>query len=181
MLKGKKIFLTAVERSDLKQLKDWRNNEHFRKHFREYRELNDDMQEQWFNKAVLNDPTTVMFAIRRCSDDRLLGCCGLVYTHWVYRHADLSLYIGDEDAYIDQKGYAQETCQLLLSYAFDNLGLNKVWTEIYVFDKAKKDLYEKAGFSVDGILRENYFYNGRYWDSYILSYLAREWRAKVHG
>jgi len=176
MLKGTKIALTAVEREDLPQLKAWRNNEAFRKFFREYRELNSDLQEKWFQNAVLEDPATIMFSIHRLSDGELLGCCGFVYTHWVYRHADLSLYIGWQDAYIDDKGYAKEACDLLLAYGFDQLALNKIWTEIYVFDKKKKALYDSLGFKVDGILREDYFYEGRFWDSYIISILASEWR-----
>jgi len=94
MLKGKLVGLVAVEREDLQQLMEWRNNTEFRKHFREYRELNSAMQEQWFEKEVTKDPTTLMFSIRRLSDNELLGCCGFVYINWVDRHADLSLYIG---------------------------------------------------------------------------------------
>ena len=40
MLDGLKVYLTAVEKEDLNQLKIWRNNPSFRKYFREYRELN---------------------------------------------------------------------------------------------------------------------------------------------
>ena len=72
MLIGKKVFLTAVERGDLKQLMDWRNDVEFRKHFREYRELSMAMQERWFEKKVLKDPATIMFSIRRLSDKKLL-------------------------------------------------------------------------------------------------------------
>jgi RimJ/RimL family protein N-acetyltransferase len=174
MLKGKMVGLTAVEREDLKSLKDWRNNTEFRKHFREYRELSMAHQEAWFNEKVMKDPTTVMFSIRRLSDGVLLGCCGFVYVNWVHRHADLSLYIGWKDAYIDAEGYAEESCQLLFDYGFKELGLNKIWTEIYEFDTKKRKLYEKLGFKQDGLLRENYFYDGRYWDSIIISILAKD-------
>ena len=98
-----------------------------------------------------------------------------MYIDWVAKHADLSLYIGWNNAYIDDKGYADESCQLLLDYAFNELGLNKVWTEIYVFDEKKKKLYDMLGFMVDGILRDNCFHAGKFWDSCILSVLASEW------
>jgi RimJ/RimL family protein N-acetyltransferase len=175
MLEGKIVYLSAVERSDLKQLMDWRNNAEFRKHFREYRELSMSMQERWFEEKVLNDPTTMMFSVRRSTDDLLLGCCGFVYINWVHRHADLSLYIGFENAYIDAKGYAEESCRLLLRYGFDELGLNKIWTEIYEFDVKKKQLYDRIGFRQDGLLRQNYFYDGKWWDSIILSILSAEY------
>ena len=178
MLKGKKIKLVRVEKKDLGKLLGWRNNPEFRKHFREYRELSMAEQKKWYKEKVLGNPTTMMFAIRRLKDNALLGCCGLVYISHVYRHADLSLYIGWKDAYIDKKGYAIEAARLLLDYGFRELGLNKMWTEIYVFDKKKKKLYDRLGFRVDGVLRDNYFYNGKFWNSYILSILSSEWHGK---
>ena len=175
MLIGKLVELVAVERGDLPALKKWRNTPEFRKYFRAFREINDAMQDAWFENIVVNDPSTLMFAVRKRDDGTLIGCCGLAYINWVHRHADLSLYIGWEDAYIDDKGYAEEACKLLLSYAFNEICLNKVWTEIYEFDHQKNSLYGQLGFKQDGMLRQNYFYDGRWWDSRILSLLASEY------
>ena len=175
MLKGHIVSLYAIEKEDLNQFRDWRNNTEFRKHFREYRELNMRQQEIWFEEKVVRDNSTLMFAIRRNSDNELLGCCGFVYINWVHRHADLSLYIGWEDAYIDDEGYGDESCRLLLEYGFNELCLNKVWTEIYEFDDKKKILYDKFGFQQDGLLRENYWYNGKWWDSRLLSILLKDY------
>tara|TARA_B100000315_G_scaffold242681_1_gene265138 strand:+ start:393 stop:923 length:531 start_codon:yes stop_codon:yes gene_type:complete len=174
MLKGKLIGLVAIEKEDLKQLRDWRNNPDFRKHFREYRELSMRDQEIWFEEKVVNDPSTLMFSIRRLEDNELLGCCGFVYINWVHRHADLSLYIGWQDAYIDDEGYAEESCKLILDYGFRELCLNKVWTEIYEFDEKKKALYDKFGFQQDGLLRQNYWCDGKWWDSRMLSLLVTD-------
>ncbi len=139
MKKGKLVYLTAVEEADLKQLKDWRNIEKFKKHFREYREINDIMQMNWFTKIVSNCPSTQMFSIRRIEDNELLGVCGLCYINWVHRHADLSLYIGYDETYIDSEGYAKESCELLFDFGFNQIGLNKIWTEIYEFDEKKNE------------------------------------------
>lgn len=174
MIKGKQIYLRAIEKPDLNKLKEWRNIPYFRKHFREYRELNDDMQENWYKNKVLNDPSTIMFSIVRNLDEELVGCVGLCYVNWISRHADLSLYIGAEDLYIDDLGYAKEACNLILNYGFDELNLNKVWTEIYEFDMKKRNLYSEMGFIEDGRLRQNYYNEGRYWDSLILSILKED-------
>jgi len=174
MLKGKLVSLYAVEKEDLQQLLYWRNNPEFRKYFREYRELNMTQQIKWFEEKVINDNTTLMFSVRRNSDNELLGCCGFVYINWVNRHADLSLYIGWKEVYIDNEGYAEESCRLLLDYSFNELCLNKVWTEIYEFDEKKKALYDKFNFQLDGLLRQNYWYEGKWWDSRIISLLSND-------
>ena len=178
MLIGEKVVLTAIEREDLKKLQEWRNNPDFRKYFREYRELSMTIQEQWFASKVLNDPTTIMFAIRRKDDNELLGCCGFVYINWVHRYADLSLYIGWDNAYIDEVGYARESCELLFKHGFNELNLNKIWTEIYEFDEKKWTLYKQLGFKQDGMLRQNYFYDSKWWGSRILSLLAEDNKSK---
>lgn len=174
VLKGNLVGLTAVERSEIQQLMIWRNNAQLRKFFREYRELNSEMQEQWFQKMANNNHHSIMLSIRRLSDDELLGCCGLLYINWIHRHAELSLYIGYDNAYIDNHGYADESCIILLEYGFKELGLNKVSAEIYEFDAQKEALLKKHDFHLDGILRKNYFYEKKWWDSKIYSILSSE-------
>ena len=178
MIEGSLVYLDTIDKGDLEKLRLWRNREDFRKHFREYREISKDMQLAWYETKVLNDNATIMFAIRSMQNNELLGCCGLCYINWVHKNADLSLYIGWENAYIDDKGYAEEACKLLFKYGFHELGLQKIWTEIYVFDQLKYSLYMALGFHVDGRLRNQYFYDGRWWDSYILSILSSEFDLK---
>ena len=175
MLKGEKVYLAAVERNDLRDLMLWRNREDFRKYFREYREINEDMQIKWYEDYVLKDKNTIMFSIHDSVTDELLGCCGLCYINWLHRHADLSLYIGWKNSYIDNQGYAEEACKILFAYGFGELNLNKIWTEIYEFDIKKKTLYENFNFKLDGKLRENYFYDGKWHDSLILSLLSKDY------
>lgn len=176
MFKGKHVYINAIRREDLPILMEWRNLPEYRMYFREYRELNPDMQQRWYENKVLNDNATEMFAIRHNETNELLGCCGLCYINWVHRNADLSLYIGWKETYIDDEGYAEEACELLFYYGFKELGLQKIWTEIYCFDDKKMNLYTKLGFHKDGELRNQYFYDGKWWNSNMLSLLTEEWK-----
>lgn len=174
MLTGNKIYLRAVQEEDLAQLMEWRNLPNYRQYFREYRELNMQMQKQWFQTVVLNDKNTIMFSICDKQTNALWGCCGLCSINWIHGFAELSLYIGYQETYIDENGYAYDSCQVLFDYAFGELNLNKIWAEIYEFDYPKKNLYDSLGFHQDGLLREHYFYHGKYWDSLVLSLLREE-------
>lgn len=174
MIKGKKVGLRSIEEDDLKKLLDWRNNPDYRQYFREYRELNMTQQKKWYSSKVVEDNSTIMFCIINLKTSELIGVCGLCYINWINGTADLSLYIGKDNCYIDKEGFAHETCELLFYYAFEELRLNRIWTEIYVTDKKKIELYKRLGMSIDGTLRENYFHDGQYLDSYIFSILKRE-------
>ncbi len=174
MLRGDRIQLRAVERDDLSLLRDWRNLPEFRRNFREFRELNMFNQEAWFNRisASAND---FMFMIENSDDRTKLGVCGLVYVNWVLRSADISLYIGQGEVYIDGPGgHAEAAARVLMRYAFDNLNLHKVWTELYSFDARKIELFTRLGFHRDAVLRDNAYEDGRYHDSFIYSFIRAD-------
>lgn len=182
MIKGKLVGLRSIEKADLQLLKEWRNIPSLRKNFREYRELNLDQQLKWFEALQETRSTNFMFVIERLNDNMPLGACGLLQTNWIIRAADFSLYIGFEESYVDSHGYAKETATLLLEYAFNTLNLNKVWMEVYEFDAVKMQLFTKQfGFKKDGVLRDNCFEDGRYWDSYLISLTRKEFNNEGVG
>lgn len=164
MLKGKLVGLRAVERDDLAQLLEWRNRPELRRYFREYRELSSTNQEGWFNSRVLNDKSTIMFSIVDLATGNLLGACGLCYIDWVDRHADFSIYLGRDGIYIDSE-LAIEAAELMRRYAFDELNLHRLWSEIYDFDEPKKKMFSTLGFTLEGTQRAKHFAEGAWHDS----------------
>lgn len=179
MIKGQKVGLRAVEKEDLTLLRDWRNQTDFRQNFREVRELNLADQEKWFENMQATRHINFMFIIVDLETNQAIGAAGLLYVNWINRSGDFSFYIGRDEAYIDQNGYALEAAQLLIRYGFDNLGLNKIWMELYEFDERKiKFFSEEFGFHQDGRLRQNCFEKGKYWDSVIISLLKDEFPRK---
>jgi RimJ/RimL family protein N-acetyltransferase len=178
MIKGSKLGLRAVEKEDLPVLQKWRNIEIFRKNFREVRELNMANQEKWFDK-LNSSANDFMFVFENLSTKELIGAGGLLYINWIIKSADYSFYIGLDELYIDNMGYAKDATNLLLKYGFDNLNLNKIWMELYEFDKQKIDFFTKNfNFKIDGILRDNCFENGKYWNSFIISLTENDFRKK---
>ena len=174
MKKGRNVQLRSVEYKDLNQLKVWRNYEGFKKNFRESLEINDYKQQKWFENEVNNNPRTLMFSIIDSVTDELLGCCGLTYINWINRNADFSFYYGKDYEYIDGDGLSIEAAKILLDYGFNQLNLHKIWTEIYEFDSVKRDFLIELGFTKDAELRDNYYYDGKYWNSHIYSYIKSE-------
>jgi hypothetical protein len=170
MIKGKLVGLRAIEEADLELLQQWRNNPAFRRNFREVRELGMENQKRWFKMTYDNPMRDFMFGIVDIDNDQLIGACGLLYINWFIRSADFSFYIGRDNAYIDDKGYAEEAARLLIDYGFNNLNLHKIWMELYEFDKVKFNFFtQKFGFKQDALLRDNCFEDGKYWNSYIIS------------
>lgn len=175
MIKGKQVGLRAIEKHDLALLRDWRNINSFRKNFREVRELSLSDQEKWFESLQRTTHMNFMFTIVRLKDNKPIGAAGLLYINWINRSADFSFYIGEEEEYIDNEGFALDASKVLIDYGFKNLNLNKIWMELYEFDSKKLIFFkENFDFQIDGVLRQNCFEDGKYWDSNIISLLRED-------
>jgi RimJ/RimL family protein N-acetyltransferase len=174
MIKGKLIGLRAVEKEDLVLFRDWRNIPEFRRNFREVRELSIEDQEHWFESLHNTKHINFMFTIVDLKSQKPVGAAGLLYISWINRAADFSFYLGDEEVYINESEKSVEAVKLLIDYGFKNLNLHKIWMELYEFDKKKIDFFIKLfNFEQDGLLRDNCFEDGKYWNSLIISLLNK--------
>lgn len=172
MIKGKYVGLRAVEKDDLPLLRDWRNKPDFRKNFREVRELSLTDQENWFESLQSTKHINYMFIIVDLKTDMAIGAAGLLYINWIIRSGDFSFYIGENDIYVEDDERTYEAAKLLIDYGFKSLNLHKIWMELYEFDDKKIDFFtKKFNFEKDGLLRDNCYENGKYWNSWIISLL----------
>lgn len=164
MLKGQIVGLRAVEKTDLVQLMEWRNQPEFRRFFREYRELNLENQYRWFESKVMGDEHTRMFSIVELKSGHLIGACGLCYIDWPNRCADFSIYIGKDHLYIDDR-FAVDAARVMIEYGFNELNLYRLWSEIYDFDEKKKALFQTLGFIHEATHVSTHWTEGRWVDS----------------
>ena len=115
-----------------------------------------------------------MFSIINLENGELIGACGLNYIDWVNRNADLSIYVGIDDLYIDEK-FAPDATKLLLCYGFNELNLHRIYVEIYDIDIKKQKLLEDLNFTYDGLLRETHWTEGKWCNSLFYSILESEY------
>ncbi len=76
-------------------------------------------------------------------------------------------------------GYGKEAMIALLSYAFENLSLNRFWLDVYPDNYIGIQLYESLGMHQDGVLRQNYKSERGYLDQIIYSMLKSEYYLSV--
>lgn len=151
------IHLRPIEESDLPQLKSWRNDPRLRHTFRSSRLLNMINQKDWLER-VSRDVSTGMFGI--AEKGTLIGACGLCNINWVNLTAEVSIYV--EPILQDKALLAMKE---LHQKAFEEYNLHRLWAEVYEFDTFKVALFEEAGYTLEGTLRQHVFKLGRYHDS----------------
>lgn len=175
MIKGNIAYLSALEASDLEQILKWRNNQNFRKHFREHKEISISQQKAWFDRIDTKDNISeYLFEIKLIETHELIGVCGVNYINWINRNCQLSLFIGKDNHYIDNFGWAEEAAKLLEYYAFNILNLFKIYCEVYEFDNLKIELLRKLNYFQEARLKKHIFKEGSFYDSLILSKIKKE-------
>lgn len=169
------VFFSAVEEGDLLQLRIWRDQLMEAGVVRETRYLNMIDQCRWLERVTGPDSRDRMMAVRlQLEGNRLVGVVGLTGIDWVQRHAEVSIYVGDED--VRKAGVGEAALRKLCAYAFDQLGLHRLTAEIFGDNHASLTLFQKAGFIAEGLLREHRFWAGKWHDSVVFGLLAEEKR-----
>ena len=171
MITGTITGLRAIENHDLEQLLEWRNEPKLRRYFREYRELNYEHQKKWFESINENASNNLMFSIVDLQKN-LIGAAGLCSINYKSRNAEISIYIGKDTLYIDNK-FAPDAIKTLVDYGFNELGLHRLWAEVYDFDEQKKNVLISLGFTLEGTLQETYWQKGTWNHSLLFGLLEK--------
>jgi len=106
------------------------------------------------------------------SSNQLIGNCGIRMD----KTDTLEANIGYE---LDPKhwnhGYATEAAHAIVDFGFNKFGLHRVWSWCVADNLGSAHVLEKLGMRLEGRLRENEYYKGRWWDTLMYAILANEW------
>ncbi|WP_027623383.1 GNAT family N-acetyltransferase [Clostridium lundense] len=132
-------------------------------------------EEKWF-ESLVNLKDSYNFAIEDLESGKYIGGCGINQINWLNRIAIIGIFIGDKNYW--GKGYGADAINTLVNFIFQQMNMNKVKLSVFSFNERAKKCYEKCGFKVEGVLRQELFRDGKYNDEYIMSILFGEWKKK---
>ncbi len=105
---------------------------------------------------------------------------GRIYISNIDHHYDsldiTRIYIADPA--LRGKGYGEEALQLTLKLAFEEMDMERVTLDHFTSNVIARNLYEKVGFTPEGIMRNSGKKDGVYVDLYLMSILREEYFAK---
>ena len=166
-----KVRLRPVEKKDLSLIQKWRNTDSIQPFLREYREMSLRHIENWYENMILDNKFE--FFLVEDSKTNPIGISGFTYIDWINKNADLHLAIY-EKPWGDIK-IGNEIMKIMLNYGFNFLNFHRIYAEIYEIDKDKIELFNLFDFKKDAILRDHYYYKGKYTNSLIFSLLKNEY------
>ncbi|MDQ3493351.1 MAG: GNAT family N-acetyltransferase [Chloroflexota bacterium] len=131
-----------------------------------------DEVERFFQTRLLG-PDSVAYAIHVRLTDRLIGLTTFSSLDPENGSVLFHITLGERDVW--GQGYGTEAASLMLGHAFERLGLHRVGLSVFSFNERAIRSYEKAGFRIEGRLRDAIVRDGRYWDEIQMGALRPEW------
>ena len=107
----------------------------------------------------------------------LIGYGGLVYLNRENRRAETSFLVAPDRA-ADPVLYRDDlraALAMFARYGFDELELNRIYTETFAFRDQHISILEEFGFQLEGRLRDHIYNNGKFCDSLLHSLLKSDW------
>lgn len=178
MIYGERIRFRAVEKTDIPKFYEWINDPEVTEGLLINLPRSFADEESWFENVAKGEQAERPMAIDIKENDgwRLIGNCGLFHIEWINSIAEFGIMIGDKSVW--DKGYGTETVKLILQHGFETLNLNSIFLRVHSTNLRAIKAYEKAGFVLDGTMRQAVYKHGNYVDVHFMSVLRSEWNAR---
>lgn len=169
-LESSHFSLVAVQPNHIELIRQWRNAQ--MDVLRQVSVITSEQQKDYYSKHIWSEmrssqPKNILLTF--LDGDKPIGYGGIVHIAWEHRRAEVSFLLDPslnktEDIYA---GYFATFLDLLFVLAFDDLGLNRLFTETYVMRKHHISVLENSGFLREGVLKHHIRINDQPVDSVI--------------
>lgn len=100
------------------------------------------------------------------------GVVELVWIDFIHRNCEIQIIILENFRGL---GYAQQALKKGIEYAFSILNMHKVYLYVDTSNAPAVHIYKKIGFEIEGNMKEQFFSNGNYRDSYFMGLLRSDY------
>lgn len=160
--------IRAVQLTDAELILEWRNTDAVRLNMYNHKKISLDSHMTWF-KSMLSNDSYKYFIYER--DNNPLGVLSFSDIDLKNRRAFWAFYSGATNV----RGIGSEMEQLALDYAFNELNLNKLCCEVLEFNTSVINFHRKFGFKIEGIKKQDYFRDEKFYDIYQLAIFKNDY------
>ncbi|WP_428225480.1 GNAT family N-acetyltransferase [Flavobacterium sp.] len=113
----------------------------------------------------------INWAIIEKSSGVFIGFLGHYRIQWAHSRSEIGYMFLPE---AQGKGYATEAVELIVKYGFEQMKMHSLEAVIDPANTGSARVLEKNHFVKEAHIRENEFFEGKYWDSVIYSLLKKD-------
>lgn len=166
-LKGKNIYLRALEPEDLEFLYRLENDSNLWEISGTVTPYSRQVLKLYLENAYRDIYDVKQLRLAICNEkDKTVGLIDLFEFDPRHRRAGMGIVVADEKS--RNKGIGTEAIQLLCAYAFGVLELHQIYANVAAENKGSIALFERLGFKVAGTKKEWLLVGGAFKDELIL-------------
>ncbi|UCD10165.1 MAG: GNAT family N-acetyltransferase [Dehalococcoidales bacterium] len=180
MLKGEKVVLRPVRRTDIEYFLKWFNDPEVTQYLGVYLPMTEMAEEKFIEElGTTGTGTRVLLVIEAIDGETSIpiGNTALSGIHPKDHHAIFGIAIGEKDYW--SKGYGTEAANLIIRYGFEQLNLHRINSGALSFNERSIKLHKRVGFTEEGRQRESIYKNGEYHDHVMFGLLRKEWQNEL--
>ena len=163
---AERVRLVPLDRPHLDRTREWANDPRLMWLMDRQQPVSVAEHEVWFASVVRGD-NCVYFAIETVDDHVHVGNAWLWDIDRRHRKAELRVVIGHEAA--RGRGMGAEAIDQLCRHGFDRLGLHRIYAHVLSINPAARRAFERAGFELEGTLRDDRWTADGFVDAYLLA------------
>ncbi|QEE17656.1 GNAT family N-acetyltransferase [Promethearchaeum syntrophicum] len=174
----KRLIIRPLKESDIKFFERQYSNPLVQKYTLLHFQNQDEIRDFYLRGCDLTTPD--QFRLMLVFKDTLQEIGSIVFEHWDRHHH--SVEIGyDLSPEFWGKGLMAEALNSILNFVFSQMKVNRLEATSNPTNHRSINLLKKIGFIQEGMLRQIYYFNSKYYDELIFSMLKEEWNKKKNG
>lgn len=162
--------LVPLESRHLERTRVWANDPAIMRLMDRAQPVSAGEHEAWF-LALAGRDDCAYFAIETAEPDPHVGNVWFFAIDRRHRKAELRVVIGEPAA--RGKGYGAEAIDRLCRHGFNELGLHRIYAYVLAINPAARRAFERAGFALEGTLRDDRWSDGCFVDAHLLARVSR--------
>lgn len=177
-LENDELYLAPIDAQNVELCTKWLNDETLTRGLGQTINIYTELSERNYMEEQSKKLNNYQFYVVRKSDDKILGIYDLHNVLQVHQYAEVGGFIGDpEDR---NKGYGNKALTMICDFGFNVLNLKNLVGRIFSFNYASIKSAEKVGFKKVGLIKDRYYYLGKFHDEVILQLSKEEFYKNHH-
>lgn len=170
---GLKVILRPLNiETDLEACWKWINDPEINRYLLTTPPTSLEEERKFFEKSSQKNSDSVTFAIETLKGRKFIGTVGVSGIRPIERIGSTGSLIGEKEYW--GKGYGTDAKMLLLNHAFNTMNLFKINSSVTEFNERSAGALKKQGYVQEGVVRQDIFREGQYWDRIVFGLLKSE-------
>jgi len=160
------VSLMAISIDNVHKIREWSRDPYYAEYFRRYAP-----EFTWGDDAAVAHMHSASFFVR--VEDEIVGMVG--FANYDQHNKQIEYGILMEKDCPNKVKVIFESGELVKDYVFNYLNLEKIFIRVLTHRKEIKRILALNGFKLDGLLRNNVYWNGKMHDEWLFTQLKGEW------